>query len=278
MDRSLSKPRGYPGDYFLLSSIYDRQPKSAGLGGYLDRYLLNSTLARAVLARMWSAREFLQQEVARRRGSVSIMNVACGACREYLGGFLEDVDHAIRVACVDNDTEALDYVRDHVAPHLPPSIDVTFTRYNALRMTSAKANVQRFGRHDIIYSVGLCDYIPDDYLVPMLRGWRESLADGGVVYVAFKDTDLYDKTFYQWQLDWYFYQRTFDDCRRLFVEAGYDMDAMEVTRCDMAVIVNFIGRTAAPVRRYDAAEPVRHAGHLDMVPTPMPEALEGSGS
>jgi len=54
-NRSFTKPRGYPGDYQLLTAIYNGVPKSLGFGGYVDRYLLNFTLARAVVARMWSA-------------------------------------------------------------------------------------------------------------------------------------------------------------------------------------------------------------------------------
>jgi extracellular factor (EF) 3-hydroxypalmitic acid methyl ester biosynthesis protein len=150
----------------------------------------------------------------------------------------------IRLTCVDNDVEALQFVQRNVMPAMPHHMQVNFVRYNALRMTSAKANVERFGKNDIIYSVGLCDYIPDDYLIPMLRGWRESLAEGGVVYVAFKDCELYDKTEYQWLTDWYFYQRTTADCRRLFQQAGYDMEQLVESRTEMDVIINFIGRAS----------------------------------
>ncbi len=62
-------------------------PNLVELGGYLDRYFLNTTLGRTVPARMWSARRFLIEELDRRRGKVSVMNVACGSCREFLGGF-----------------------------------------------------------------------------------------------------------------------------------------------------------------------------------------------
>lgn len=280
IQRSFTKPRGYPGDYELLNSIYDRAPKAQGLGGYLDRYILDSTLGRAVVARLRAARQFLTKEVAARGGNARILNVACGPGREYIDGFLEAEANDVEITCIDNDTAALDFVQTNVAPQMSPQISINFQRYNALRMVSGKTNVERFGRSDIIYSVGLCDYIPDDYLVPMLRGWRESLAEGGVVYVAFKDMELYDKAVYQWLMDWYFYQRTYEDCRRLFVEAGYDMDQMEVTRSDMAVIVNFIGRTkAGTMVRFDGAQTITGAHLVEAEDTEsLPDSSEVSGS
>ena len=75
-------------------------------------------------------------------------------------------------------------------------------------------------------------------------------------------------------MDWYFYQRTFEDCRRLFVEAGYDMDEMEVTRSDMAVIVNFIGRTKrGAMVRFDDAQSIAPA-HLLQLEESQPDNTE----
>jgi extracellular factor (EF) 3-hydroxypalmitic acid methyl ester biosynthesis protein len=196
-------------------------------------------------------RRFLLEEIARRGGTIKILNVACGACREFAGGLATGTDANVSITCVDNDQLALDFVRDCVAPQTTGA-KVECIRHNALRMTSAAGNVRRFGRSDIIYSVGLCDYIPDEFLIPLLKGWRESLADGGVVYVAFKDMLLYDKTEYQWLTDWYFFQRTEGDCRRLFEQAGYDMANMEMTRDATHVIINFVGRVGQiAAKRYD---------------------------
>ncbi len=263
--RSTTKPRGYPGDYQLLSAIYDGQAKSLGFGGYVDRYLLNFTLGRAVVARMWSARRFLIDELARRSGDLAILNVASGACREYMGGFDTRSDRTVRLTCVDNDSEALEFAQSQTAAPLDKSsITARFIRYNALRMTSASANVRQFGKSDIIYSIGLCDYIPDEYLIPMLKGWRESLNDSGVVYVAFKDALQYDKVEYQWLMDWYFFQRTEDDFLRLFREAGYDISQIESSRDATGVIINYACRTApTTIARIDEAQQVPMAQHVD---------------
>jgi hypothetical protein len=106
----------------------------------------------------------------------------------------------------------------------------------------------------------------------MLKGWRESLAPGGVVYVAFKDALLYDKVEYQWLMDWYFFQRTEDDFQRLFREAGYDLSQIESSRDSTGVIINYICRTSsvAPVVRIDEAGQMPLTKHLDVASSPSP--------
>jgi hypothetical protein len=185
---------------------------------------------------------------------VHVLDIASGPCREYALDFRPANSRLVDVTCIDNDRSALDFVHRHVAPCLPDHVKLSFVHYNALRLISPEANVRKFGRPDILYSVGLCDYIPDRFLVPMLRAWRQSVSENGVVYVAFKDARLYDKSVYQWLVDWYFLQRTEEDCRRLFVEAGYDPLTLSQTRDATGVILNFVSRVspAVPVRVDDS--------------------------
>ncbi len=204
-------------------------------------------------------------ELARREGPVAILNVASGACREYLGGFESSSDREVTLTCVDADQEALDFAQSQTESALTRSgVNSRFIRHNALRMVSAASNVRRFGTQDIVYSIGLCDYIPDEYLIPLLQGLRESLKPGGVVYIAFKDTLLYDKAEYQWLLDWYFFPRTEGDCLRLFAAAGYDVSQIEVTRDTIGVIMNFLCRDkVAGAVRVDQPEQLPAAQHVE---------------
>jgi len=89
----------------------------------------------------------------------------------------------------------------------------------------------------------------------MLRGLRETLADGGVLFLAFEDTERYDKTVYQWNVDWFFYQRTVEECRELFRQAGFDVDSMAMTRDESGIIINFVSRVPAGEQyRVDGAQ------------------------
>lgn len=244
MQRAKAKPRGYPGDFETLIGIYEERPRSKGFGGYLDRYFLESDLARAVRGRLDDIRRFLIRETLHRSERVSILDVASGPGREYAVGFLS-ARAGISLKCVDTDDQALEYLRTHIDPSLRDSVDLSCFRYNALKMSSARANVETFGECDIIYSVGLCDYIPDRYMVRILEGWRESVSPGGIVYVAFKDARRYVAAEYQWHVDWFFYERTEADCRRLFASAGYDVDRMEMFRDETGIIMNFVARAPA---------------------------------
>ena len=50
-------------------------------------------------------------------------------------------------------------------------------------------------------------------------------------------------------------QRTDDDCRKLFEQAGYNMDELESVRDESGIIINYIARSKVPAFvRLDAPE------------------------
>jgi extracellular factor (EF) 3-hydroxypalmitic acid methyl ester biosynthesis protein len=244
MSHATTKPQGYPGDYKMLLSIYGGQTPSPGIGAYLDLYFLNTELGRAVPARMKCVKEFLEQQLQHRIQDTTILDVACGPCQEFAQQQIPlELDHDIQVTFLDFDQDALDYVEENIIAPRADRDHFHCIRYNALRMRSAERFVKQFGKFDIIYSVGLCDYIENRLLVPMLSGWREMTNEDGVVFVAFKDQARYDKNVYQWLVDWHFLQRSKEDCFQVLEEAGYDIDQVEMTRDETGIIMNFTAPT-----------------------------------
>ena len=244
VDHARGRPSGFPGDYEMLLRLYDRKTPAKGLGGYIDLCLVDIPLAQAVRTRLDGVRDFLLRELDRRTGDVRILDIACGPCREFIDWPKRSVARRVEVTAIDSDPRALEYLEQHVVDQIRPGIELAPTRYNALRTRSAAMNRKRFGTFDIIYSVGLCDYLSDEHLEGMLSAWRETLSEGGVMYVAFKDCRKYDKTPYQWHLDWFFLQRTEEDVRDLFARSGFDLDQVELVRDESGIIMNFIHRTA----------------------------------
>ncbi len=262
MLRAKTKPLGYAGDFEMLEGVYDAKPKANGIGGYLCLQGYQTTLARGVVARMNRALTFLLTEIKERAPDpVHILNVACGPCREFFEEeFKVAKEYDVKITLVDHEQKALDYVAKKVAAYgeenFPP---ITYRQHNALRMRSGEKNIEAFGGADILYSVGLCDYLPDKVLVPMLRGWRETLNPNGSMYVAFKDMLKYDKTVYQWMTDWYFLQRTTEECRELFLKAGFADDEVTMTRdAETESIITFCGHMPeAKAIRIDGAQQIQ---------------------
>lgn len=240
--RARTKPSGFAGDYEMLLKLYEQKTPALGLGGYIDLCLVDVPLAQAVRTRLLAARAFLIEEIESRNEDVRILDIACGPCREYHDWPFSGTDRRVEIVAMDNDQNALDYVDKHVTGHLRGLDQLQTVRYNALRTRSASGNKRKFGTFDIIYSVGLCDYLSDEHLIGMLSAWRETLNPGGVLCVAFKDCERYDKTPYQWHLDWFFFQRTHEDVLSLYERAGFDMRNIETTRDETGIIMNFFTR------------------------------------
>jgi SAM-dependent methyltransferase len=230
----------------MLLAIYDGVPIARGLGGYLDRLCLKMTLGKAVVARLQDAGFFLAREFRQRDGLVRVLDIASGPGREFQGGFGADLKCSVHVTCLDTDQGALEYVRRHVSTKSSTNLRFSFIQHNALKLRSADAIIKQFGRQDIIYSVGLADYIPDKLLIPMLASWKDALNPGGCVYVSFKDRTFYDKVEYQWLMDWHFLQRDEHDCVRLLDLAGYEMETMQTQRDDTGVIINYLAQAKVP--------------------------------
>ncbi|MFN6130106.1 MAG: class I SAM-dependent methyltransferase [Planctomycetota bacterium] len=255
-NRARTKPTGFPGDYEMLCKIYGDSKPGIGIGIYLDRIFMDVPLACAVRGRLEMARKFLTQEIETRRGShepVRILDIASGPCREYMNW--PSQLPAIDVVAMDSDPRAIEYVNTTVATQMPKPSRLSSIQYNAFRTRSPEATIQKFGKFDIIYSVGLCDYLTDDVLVKLLSAWHETLSDNGVLFVAFKDTIRYDQTIYQWHLDWFFYQRTVKDVLTLYEQAGFDLGNIETCRDETGVITGyFTRRDRMPNLRIDSAE------------------------
>lgn len=253
--RARTKPNGFVGDFEMLIKLYDQKTPATGIGGYLDLCISDLPLARAVRTRLQGARRFLLEEISSRAGTTRILDVASGPCREYHDWPAFD-GKSVEVVAMDTDPHALAHVQTNVCSNIPQGTLLTPVRYNALRTSVAESTISKFGRFDIIYSVGLCDYLTDDQLIRLFEAWRNTLTDDGVMYVAFKDCEQYDHTPYQWHLDWFFYQRTHADVLALFGKAGFDTNRFEVSRDSTGIITTYVYRktNSNTHRRIDGAE------------------------
>jgi SAM-dependent methyltransferase len=237
INRVRTWPQGYQGDYQTIEAAYRNTPMSEGIGYHLDRYILDWPLAHALRGRLERLTELLREELSTRQGP-KVLDIACGSCREVSMLVPEIKKSSAQFTCIDLDGDALDFAGNRFALADMAPEQIRLTKYNALRMFDHDIASAEFGPQDVIYSVGYFDYLPDEFLVKLLRSLYALLNPGGKLIAAFKDADRYRSQEYHWIADWDgFLQRTEKDFERILGDAGIPATAMTMTRDKTGVII-----------------------------------------
>lgn len=222
--RGYEKPLGYPGDYRMLEFIYDNKPISTGFGLYWDQYFLKDPYAEAVRNRKDMMRDILRgllrTATTRRR---NILNLACGSCREVRELFAtraEAFSPHSTFTCIDQDEEAIAFANAELAKR-STSNSVLFIKENILNYVRypERYREQLYGQ-DMVYSIGLADYLPDKILQKLTRFSYEVLGPGGQLVLAHKDCAAHDPLAPKWYCDWEFVPRDEAAFLRLLTDAG----------------------------------------------------------
>jgi extracellular factor (EF) 3-hydroxypalmitic acid methyl ester biosynthesis protein len=245
VNRARTWPQGYQGDYKMLEVMYRNTPLSDGIGNYLDLYSLNLPLAIAVRNRIKKLEDILRDELLKRQNP-SVLNIACGSCREVFELASDIEKTGAKITCIDLDNDALAFTANRLSyTNISPlsSNQVVLRKYNAVRMFDHELNMQEFGRQDIIYSVGFFDYLESDFLSRLFKSLYNLLTPGGLLITSFKDAARYSHQEYHWCVDWDgFLQRTETDFKDIFKNAGISGSSITELREESGVIVFYLVR------------------------------------
>ena len=223
-ERSYFKPKGYAGDFMTIEMLYQNTPEGDGkIGTMVDAWCLASPAARAVRGR----RRLLTQqllaigrEVYEKQGTVSIMNLACGPCRE-LADYLSACGYseAVRALCVDIDPDALAYAHKVFAA-IDHKAQLSMMQENLIKWCLGRVD-HDFGAQDIIYSSGLMDYLDDTLFKAMINRCYDQLRPGGVLMLGNFSPLNSIRRFMDHILDWKLIHRSEDDLVTLFEESHF---------------------------------------------------------
>lgn len=231
VDRSYTKPRGYAGDYLTLQMVYDDEPDGVRrLGPFIDRWFLDIAASRAVKNRRQLLRELIidtARQVCDDRPA-RITSLACGPAREIFDIFTEPEHPDIVVTCLDIDDQALDYAQ-RIAVDIGAQERVSFVRANAVKLALGRETLALRGQ-DLIYSIGLIDYLPDHLVIKLLDWIFRGLRLGGTAVVGNFDIDNPDKAFMDHLLDWRLIHRSPQDLVNLFAQSEFATSAVEIRR------------------------------------------------
>lgn len=221
--RAFEKPRGYPGDYLMIETVYNnRTLTKSGIGYYFDKYFLSNPYAVAVRYRKDRLREIIKNEIQQSKAEkIKIFDIACGSCRE-----IKELPHSlfkdktVIFTCLDWDQEALDFSRDSLNDFSKNS-KFNFVREDIMNLIKDEKLIDSFEKQDLVYSIGLIDYLPDRILKLFMQFFYGITRERGKLVLTHKNKE---KTFSplspDWFCNWKFVPRSKDEVVNLFYNCG----------------------------------------------------------
>ena len=225
LSKAINKSHGYPGDYEMMNYVYNMKTDSKTiLGKYLDALCLIQSYARAVRGRKNKMVDILSNKIKNcKTKSLRILNLPCGPNRDVkelceLVNIRKDID--IEIVCVDNEMEALIYANESIK-NIPSNVKIKYIKGNIIDYVRHPKKYQNeLGKFDIIYSIGLADYLQDKFLKKMIDFSTSLWKPNGEIIYAFKikESNPSGTLFPKWFCDWTFVPRNLDDATSLYTD------------------------------------------------------------
>lgn len=221
-NRSYRKPFGYPGDFEVMNYAYEARPRGATLYERLVHRLGLDSIA-CVTTRMLHVRGLIADRVASHpadRAPCRVMSLGCGPARE-----VQDYLQAPALPCpvvftlVDQDERALTQAYESSYPrilHHGNGSQLHCLQTSFVELLRADRTFAALPPQDLIYSVGLFDYLSQARCGALAASLYAMLAPGGSLVIA-NVADVEDSGFWasEFICDWTMVFRSREDMTEL---------------------------------------------------------------
>lgn len=189
MRRCYEKPLGYPGDYQIMNYVY----KWERIGGTPYEKLLHRIgieTGACVGTRLRMTQKKLGGWIAEHTGSdpMHITNLGCGSAFEvsdYLK--IDQLPRDVNFTLIDQDHDALSYAYEHAHPEVVRhrgKASVRCLQASFAQLLKAGPLFNSLPPQDIIYSLGLYDYLSARRAKALTHDLYDQLAPGGYMVLA----------------------------------------------------------------------------------------------
>lgn len=131
---------------------------------------------------------------------------------------------------LDNDEDSLKFSESKFKT-LPPNFKVRLLKENVLNIFRDKKYYDIIGKQDIIYILGLTEYLPDRIFRNLTKFLFELLNEKGMLVITYKDEAIeFPSLPPEWLCDWAFIKRTKDDLIETTKALGSDRFSLKIER------------------------------------------------
>ncbi|MDP3151953.1 MAG: class I SAM-dependent methyltransferase [Archangium sp.] len=231
--RTNLKPRGYSGDSVMMRMIYQREFRGRSLfSKFMNRHPLDTVAAEAVRHRRQLVADTVraaQERCAQRDARTRVLSVACGPAWELRDLIKAPRDlEQLELVLLDQDPLALDDARDTVMEleqRFRTRLDARLIKDSVRTMIGATDLASRWGQFDVVYAMGLFDYLTPPVAKAVLGRLYELLAPGGVLTIGNFHARNPSRVYMEYWMDWVIYYR--DEAE--FLELAGELTSAEVS-------------------------------------------------
>jgi len=186
--RSYEKPLGYPGDFQIMNMVYDWQREGNGPYEKLV-HRIGLDVAECIATRMVMMRQAIAATVMRPNDHPArITTLGCGSAREVVNYLqIHDLPQAVQFTLIDQDYDALSLAYERTYPesirlHGKATVNCLHTSFSEL--LKAGEVFGKLAPQDLIYTVGLIDYLAPRRAKALVTSLYQRLVPGGTLIVG----------------------------------------------------------------------------------------------
>ncbi len=202
--RAFEKPRGYAGDAVLMDNIYGYKHQR---NSDVFKWEYNMSGGRSVRER----RSFMAQyidKMAEQAQSLNILSVACGHLREFLSIKPHSKRKIENLYALDGDKESL----KNIDFDCEGASSIKIVHANVIDLLRKK---KAFPALDLVYSLGLLDYLNDFLAKKLIQFCFGLLKPKGRIVIANFAPNLVDQAYMEAFMDWQLIYRDEQDMENL---------------------------------------------------------------
>lgn len=230
--RSYEKPLGYPGDFGVMNYVYGwRHEGKSAYGKLVHR--LGLEVAECIATRMVMMQHTIADLVSNGPAEepARITNLGCGPAQEAVN-YLQvgQLPRPVEFTLIDQDRDALSSTYENLYPdviRLGGRASVQCIHASFAQLMKAGLLLTDFKPQDLIYSVGMIDYLAPRRAKALAAGLYQQLAPGGMLVIGnMRDTLKGNLWPMEFICDWSLYYRSEQDM--LDMVDGLPLTSVEV--------------------------------------------------
>lgn len=249
--RAYEKPLGYPGDFRFMNQIYDWEYEGSTLFARLVHRLGLET-GHCVTARMVAMQHTISEIMNGEPGGMArIASVGAGPAQEVQNYLRQQrPPRPVEFTLIDQEKEALAHAYDKIYPLTVASsgaVRVSCLQVSFMEMLKGQGMFSPLTPQDLIYSMGLADYLSPRRARDFVASLYRQLAPGGTLVIG-NVKNTVESTFWPMEVicDWSLHYR--DEAQMWAMADGLDAEHAEVkTDVSGQVLLMFLRRPGTSI-------------------------------